>query len=171
MVSEKEIIEIRKKLEEYDRRIGEIESVLGQGGRKPTEEIGVNIEKGIEKLSGDAGISEEQLRSVFDFEEEDLSLIATVEGKNEAEKQFKATICILTAYHYCYDRDETRSQDLRKKLEWLGIKSLGILSANLAKYKQLIRPKGKSRSPQFAYKITYPGIKKGLEIIKGLASA
>lgn len=171
MISDEEIIKIKKMLEEHEKRIGKLESVLGQEERKPPKEIGLDIEKCI-KLSKDAGITEEQLRCVFDFEEVDLSLITTMlGGKNEAEKQFRATASILTTFHYCYNKDEIRSQDLRKKLEWLGIKSLANLSINLANYKQFILPKGKPKSPEFAYKITYPGIKKGLEIIKELASA
>jgi len=171
MIPGEEIIKIKKAVEDHEKRIEKLESVLGQGKGKPAEEIGIDIEKGIEILSKDAGITKEQLRCIFDFEKEDLNLIINIVGKNEAEKQFKTTLCILTAYHYCYGRDETRSQDLRKKLEWLGIKSLGILSVNLAKYKQLILPKGKPKSPEFRYKITYPGIRKGLEIIKESASA
>lgn len=166
-----ELMEIKQKLEEHEQRIGKLESFLRQGEGKPTKEISADIERHIEELSKDAGITEEELRCVFDFEKEDLNLITTVEGKNEAEKQLKATICILTAYHYCYGRDEISSQDLRKKLQWLGIKSLQTLSSSLTNYKQLILPKGKPKSPKFAYKITYPGIKKGLEIIKELASA
>ena len=170
-MSNEEIIKIKRVLGEHENRIEKLESILGQEKEKLTKEIGFDIEKDIENLSTDAGITKEQLRCIFDFEKEDLNLITSIEGKSEAEKQFEATICILTAYHYFYGRDETRSQDLRKKLEWLGIKSLGILSANLAKYKQLILPKGKPKSPEFRYKITYPGIRKGLEIIKELASA
>lgn len=166
-----ELMEIKQKLEEHEQRIGKLESFLRQGEGKPTKEISADIERHIEELSKDAGITEEQLRCIFDFEKADLNLITTVEGKNEAEKQFKATVCILTAYHCCYDRDEIRSQDLRKKLEWLGIKSLGNLSVNLANHKLFILPKGKTKSPEFSYKITYPGIKKGLEIIKELTMA
>jgi hypothetical protein len=171
MIPDEEIIEIKKKLEEHEKSIKKLESVLEQEKGKSTKEIGVDIGTVIEKLSKDAGIPEERVRHVFDFEDEDLNLIATVEGKNEDEKQFKATVCILTAYHYCYGRDEIKSQDLRKKLAWLDIKSLVNLSTNLAKYKRFIIPKGKPRSPEFSYKITIPGIKKGLEIIKELSGA
>ena len=167
MASDEEIIEIKKKLEEHEKRIRKLEVEKG----KSTKEISVDIERGIEKMSKNARIPEERIRCVFDFDEEDLSLIATVEGKNESEKQFKATVCILAAYHYCYGRDEIKSQDIRKKLEWFGIKSLVNLSTNLSEYKQFILPKGKPKSKEFSYKITLPGIKKGLEIIKELSGA
>jgi len=170
-MSNEEIIKIETVLREHENRIEKLESILGQGKEKLTKEIGFDIEKCIENLSTDAGITKERLRCIFDFEKEDLNLITTFAGKKEAQKQFKATVCILTAYHCCYGRDEIRSQDLRKKLEWLGIKSLGNISASFANYKQFILPKGKAKSPKFSYKITYPGIKKGLEIIKELAIA
>lgn len=171
MMSSEEITEVKGKLKELEERIGKLEHFLAREEGKSAEEPSIATEGRMEKLCEDAGITEEELKCVFDFEEEDLSLIATVEGKSEAVKQFKASVGILTAYHYCYRKDEIRSQDLRKKLEWSGIRSLGNLSANLANYKQLIRPKGKSGSPQFSYKITFPGIKKGLEIIREWASA
>ena len=129
------------------------------------------IRECLEKFSKDVGISEEQLMYIFNFGEDDLGLITVIKGKKESEKQIKATLCILTAYHYCYDSDEIRSQDLRKKLEWLGITSLVHLSLNLTKYKQFIISRGVPKSPNFSYKITYPGIKKGLEIIKELSDA
>jgi len=169
MTSDEEIRETKKKLEEHEERIRKLESFLEQKKEKPIKKVGIDIGADIGKLSKDAGINEEQLRHVFDFEKEDLSLIVTVEGKSEIEKQFKATVCILTAYHYCYNSDEIKSQGLRKKLEWLGIKSLVNLSSNLANYKQFVLPKGKPGSPKFSYKITFPGIKRGLEIIKELS--
>lgn len=171
MASDEEIIEIKKKLEEHEGRIKKLESFLEHQKERPKKETVAGIEEGIEKLSQDTGISKEQLRYVFEFEKEDLVLITAIEGKNESEKQFKATICILTAYHYCYDSDEIKSQDLRKKLQWLGIASLVNLSTNIAEYKQFILPKGKPKSKEFSYKITLPGIKKGLKIIKELSGA
>jgi hypothetical protein len=170
-MSSKEIIEIKKILENHEKRIKEIETRFGQKEEKPIEKIGVDIEEGIKSLSKEAGINEEQLRNVFDFEKSDLRLITTIGGENETEKQFKAAVCILTAYHYCYGRDEIKSQELRKKFEWLGITSLVNLSANLAKYKQFLIPKGKLKSPDSGYKITLPGIKEGLKNIKKLAEA
>ena len=167
MALEEEIAKIKKKLEKHERRIIQLEESLTQKREKKIEKD--NFEKKLEKFSIEAKISKEQLRHVFDFEEEGLRLIKTIEGKVESEKQIKATLCILTAYHYCYDSDEIRSQDLRKKLEWLGIGSLVNLSTNLANYKQFIIPKGKPSSSKYSYKITYPGIKRGSEIIKELS--
>jgi hypothetical protein len=171
MASDDEIMKIKKKLIEHEERIIRLESSLEQKKEKLIKEVGFDTEASMEKLSKEAGISKEQLRHVFDLEKEDLKLKTTVDGKNWGEKQFKATVCILTAYHYCYSRDEIKSQDLRKKLALLGIRSLENLSSNLAEYKQFILPKGKPKSKNFVYKITYPGIYKGLEIIKELSGA
>jgi hypothetical protein len=69
-------------LEEHEKRIRKLEIEKG----KSTKEISVDIERGIEKMSKNVRIPEERIRRVFDFGEEDLSLIVTVEGKNESEK-------------------------------------------------------------------------------------
>ncbi|MFH1774527.1 MAG: hypothetical protein ABH874_06175 [Methanobacteriota archaeon] len=164
---EQKIDEIFKILKKHDDRIKELEALAKGGQLKPVE---VSLDQGIKKLAADAGITEEQLKHVFDFEEEDLNLIAAIEG-NEAEKQCRATICILTALDYCYGKDIIESKILRKKLEKLGISSLNNLSTNLAKFANFIVPKGEPGSPNFCYKITLPGKKKGLEIIRELASA
>ena len=169
MVSENEIGKIKKILKEHESRIKRLESFFEEE-EKPIKKIDVGIEECIIKLSEEAGINEEKIRHVFDFNKKDLNLIKIIKDKKESTKQFKATVCLLTAYHYCYGNDKIKSRDLRKKLEWLGIRSLGNLSINLSQYKQYIIPEGKSRSPEFSYKITYPGIKEGLKIIKELSS-
>lgn len=169
MVPSEEITEIKKILEKHEERITKLENFIQVKEEKPIKEIVVDREERMEELSSKVGITKERLRCVFDFDKDDLTLIVDIEGKNEGERQLKAAVCILTAYHYCYARDTVKSQDLRKKLQWLGIKSLANLSSNLSEYKQFIIPKGKSKSKDFSYKITLPGLKKGTEIIKELS--
>ena len=170
MISENEFEKIKKTLEEHENRLKKLENLFEEEKEKPIKKIGVDIEECIKKLSKDADINVEEIRHIFDFNKEDVKLIKVIKNKKESEKQCKATVCVLTVYHYCYGKNEIKSRDLRKKLEWLGIKSLGNLSINLSHYKQYIIPVGKSGSPAFSYKITYPGIKKGLKNIKELAS-
>jgi len=170
MMPDGQIVQIQKKLEEHEERIRKLETLLQTEKEDARARSQPLVEAGSQKLSREAGITEEQLRYVFDFEEEDLNLIQPVHGQNEREKQFRASICILTGYHYCYGRDQIRSEELRKKLEWLGLKSLTNLSTNLSRYKMFIVPKGQPRSPTYGYKITLPGIKRAIETIKELAA-
>lgn len=128
-----------------------------------------SIKNKIKKLSEATGISEDLLKHVFHFEEKDIILLCVVTGNNEREKQLKTTLAILTAYHFCYEKDEIRSKELIEKLKYLGIGSLVNLSTNLKNYKQFIIAVGKQGSSAFSYKITYPGIKKGLSIINEFA--
>ncbi|WXG40453.1 MAG: hypothetical protein WED07_06500 [Candidatus Freyarchaeum deiterrae] len=171
MVSDEEINEIKKKLEDHEKRIKKLEEPFEQEKEMPLKDTGVDIEDVILKFSKEAEIKEEQVRNVFVFDKNDLNLKISVCGESEAEKQFKATVCILTAYHYCYGKDEIKSRDLRKKLKWLGIGSLGNLNQTFEEYKQFIIPVGIPSSTNFSYKINLPGIKEGLKTIKELAEA
>jgi len=164
---EQKINKISKILEDHEKRIRELENIAKKNRFKPPADLNERIKK----LFVDVGISEEQLRYVFDFEEDDLNLITSVEGKSEGEKQLSATLCILTGYEYCYGRDTIKSQILRDKLEKLGIRSLANLSTNLSKYPNYIISKGKRKSPNFMYKLTYPGKNEGLRIIKSLSKS
>lgn len=128
-----------------------------------------SIENKIKKLSEAAALSKDTLKNIFHFEDDYIILLCNIEGKNEAEKQLKATLVILTAYNHLYDKDRILSKDLVDKLKYLGIGSLVNLSTNLRKYRQYIIPLGKQGSSNFSYKITHPGIQKGLEIINELS--
>jgi len=171
MANESEIMKIlkghEKRIEEHEKRIEALEGI--PQSKEKTPEV-TSIDAQIKKFCSEIGISKEQLKSVFDISENDVVFITEMTGKNEIERQFNTTVCILTAYHYLFGEDIIKSKDLREKLKWLGIKSLGNLSMNLAKYKKYIIPIGKPASPAFSYKITYPGIKEGLDIIRSLPS-
>ena len=163
--------EITARLEDHERRITRLEGLLqGKKGR-PAKQETLDTANRMRPLAEAARLQEDQVKNVFDFSGEDIRLIAPIEGKDEREKQLKATLCILTAHHYCYDKDEMRSRDLREKLQWLGIKSLSNLSGNLGTFKQFLLPRGKAGSPEFQYKITFPGLKRGLQVIAELATA
>lgn len=131
--------------------------------KKPKPEI--ELKAKIENLAKDAGLTEEQLKHVFNFEENDLDLIAPIKGSWQ-EKQLKTTVTILTGLRYCYEKDKILSTHLKRKLENLGIGSLSQLGPTLSEHPQLIIPRGKGRFT--SYKITEPGKKEGLKIIKEL---
>jgi len=122
------------------------------------------IPKNAQKLCKATKMNLDDLEYIFDFEDENLELVANITGESEKEKQFKATLCILTAYNFCFGKKEITSSDLVRRLEDLGIGSLSNLSPYLSKYTQFIRVDGKTRT----YKIKGPGINKGKEIIREL---
>lgn len=168
MTLDKKILELENKLEEHEKRICTLEELCSRAKTKSIREGYGDSEQRLREFSEEIGIDVEQLKYVFHFGEEDLTLIAVIKGKKENERQLKATLCILTGYHYYYGEDEIRSQELRKKLRWSGIRSLTNLNSNLKRHRELLIPKGKPGSPEFRYQIIYPGIKKGIEIIKEL---
>jgi hypothetical protein len=124
----------------------------------------VNVPEYVEKLIKATKINLNDLELIFDFEEENLELVANITGESEKDKQFKATLCILTALNFCFGKKEITSTDLVKQLEDLGIGSLSNLSSYLSTFKQFVKVDGKTRK----YKIKGPGIKRGKEIIKEL---
>lgn len=129
-------------------------------------ETETNLPEYVQKLSKITKINVTDLEHIFNFEDENIELVANINAQNEKEKQFKATLCILTAYTYCFDQKEIKSSDLIKQLENLGIGSMSNLSPYLSTYTQFIKVDGKNRT----YKIKGPGINKGKEIIKELVS-
>lgn len=122
------------------------------------------------KILENTGINKNQLENVFNIEEDDFKVVATINGKNEVERQIKASLIILTAFYYCYGKDEIKSRELVNKLRWLGIKSLGNLSKNLKREEcsQFIIISGKGNN--INYQILNQGLKKGIEIIKEIAT-
>lgn len=164
MVTEEEFKKLSDEVKELKQLFEKHLPKLGEIKIRTT----INEDK-IQKLANDAGITLEKIKAVFDFGPEDLNLISLVTGKNEEEKQLKATLCVLTGYNHCYNSDSILSQKIRLKLEKLGIKSLANLSTNLANYPNYIVCNIEKGSKASSYKITYPGIKRGLEIIKDLA--
>ena len=130
--------------------------------------VEIGLEKRVERLAKDVSVTEEKLKNVFNFEEKNLDPIAPVKGSWQ-EKQLKATLVILTGLSYCYEKDEILSTHLKGKLGNLKIGSLSQLGPTLLEHPQLIVSKGEGRGT--SYKITVPGKKEGLKIIKELAQA
>jgi len=165
---ENEIKKIIKRLEDNEKRIIALEEILRKNKGKPMKKFDINAEECFQKLSKAVGIDKGKIKYIIDFEESDFFILVNIKGDSAAEKQINATLCILTIYNYCYETKEIESEILKNKLENLGITSLGNLNINLKKFRNFIIPRGKPRSHNFSYKITIPGINRGLEIIKEL---
>ena len=156
--------ETRKILENHEERIRKLEEFLPKKDltKKPTR----NLEELIKRLSSEIGIEIDCFYNLFFIDDEEILLLVSPKGKNEAEKQFKATIVILTISDYLFGEDFLQSSILNKKLRKLGIGSLVNLSTNLSKFKQFLIPRGKPKSTKFGFQITIPGKKEGIKIMK-----
>jgi len=160
--------EIRLILQNHEERLRKMEAIISSKGIKKSPNI--LYDEGISNLCKAAKISMNEFHSAFFNKDGALLLIIPPEGKNENEKQLKATLCILTANDYIFNTDFIKSRELLTKLKKLGIKSLGNLSTNMTKHRQLLILEGKSGSHNFGYRITIPGKKEGIRIIKELVS-
>jgi len=159
--------------EEIEKRFREIEKRLDLLEGAPKEKLKVktseNLEAKIKRLCEEAEITIENFYHIFFIEDNsDILLLKVPNGKNEAEKQHKISLLLLTASEYLFNQDFMKSSELIKKLEKLGVKSLVNLSTNLSKHRQFFIPRGKPKSKNFGFQITIPGKKEGLNIIKEL---
>ncbi|WJI09300.1 hypothetical protein FGU46_03900 [Methanobacterium sp. CWC-01] len=147
----------------------------GKNENLESSEVGEQVEdmgvsNRINYLLKEAEIDLNHIEKVFRIEEDDFKVVATIEGKNEVEKQIKATLPILTVYYYCFGKEKIQSRDLASKLRWLGIKSLANLSKNLKRpeCKPFVIVSGTGNN--LTYQILNQGLKKGVEIIRELSS-
>ena len=124
------------------------------------------IKEQIDVLAKKASVNKEDIYHLYDFDEK-VHLLIQPDGKNEGEKQLKATLLILTAYNHYFNEREISSSDLRNMLQDIGITSLVNLSTNLGEHRTLIlHKKGKKGSTKTYYRITIPGLQKGYSLIK-----
>lgn len=163
---------IKKILENHERRISALERLLLKGKveenlKEIPKRVEIGLEKNMGKLAKSAGIEIDQVKQIYDFEKEDLTLLVEAGGEDVGEKQLRATLVILVGLSYCYEKEEILSGVLGKKLKTLGI-SLANLARNLDEHPRFVLPVGKPKSTKFQYKITVPGKNEGLKIVREL---
>lgn len=122
----------------------------------------------VQKLSNLVNVDEDKLEQIINFKKDDFKVMTTIDGEKAIEKQFKATLIILTIYYIVYEKEEISSRELVEHLRWLGTGAYGHLTENLRKeeYKKFIDITGDGNN--LIYKINVNGIQKGKEIIKNL---
>lgn len=132
------------------------------------ESSAVEIEGRVAELAKRVGTSIEQLQNVVEFEKEKFHLIKALPFPSMKEKQQKASLIILTVGKLCYGVDEMRATEISSIME-----NIGVSSANYAYAMSQIRQEvlGKGAGKGTVYRITIPGVKKGLEIIKEIATS
>lgn len=124
-------------------------------------EINLNFnQEGLKNLCDFLDITEEELRKIVFFRENDLRIIDTgfLDSKKIKEKQLDSSLLHLLVYKYCFNVEKCPSGLLRDKLKLLGIKSLVNLSSHLHKFSEyIIHEAGKKGSTNNYYLITLPG--------------
>jgi hypothetical protein len=156
--------DIQKILENHEKRITDLEKRLP----KEVETIPISLEEGIKKFANKLGISEIQIKSVFDFEADSLNLIR-IDGNDEREKTQNATLVLLLGYRHCYNNDEVSSIEIRRNLAENKI-SINNFSTHLNRIiTSFLRRKGAVKSAKTSYKLTIPGEVKAKEIVKRIA--
>jgi hypothetical protein len=164
-MNEDQYLKIEGWLKSIDSRLNRIESILTPESKASSTRI-ITQPPGIEKLAISLNCSTEDIYNIISFENDrDFTFLFNIDGKKESDKQLNATLSLLTVLYYCNGEDEMTVTDLKKKLEFWGIKSLDHLSHTLKKQRQLIVLKGKGRGSKFNYKITQPGLVEGIKIL------
>lgn len=161
---------IEKRLSDMERKISEIDKRIPKTEEEKVEAIPTSLEEKIKKFASKFGILENQLRNVFDFDTNALTLIK-VKGKSEREKTQNATLAVLFGYKYCYGKNEVMSMEIRRNVAENGISLNNFATYLNAIIPSLIRRRGKPKSVKTTYRLTVPGEVKAREIIKDFATA
>lgn len=165
MTLERDISEIKKRLEEHKRRIEDLEKAISSRATEKDIVSVPGIEGGIAKLAKRIGIDKEKVREIFDLEEDALTVVKTI-GEKDKEKTQNITMLVLTGYRYLYGKNDILAQEIRRN-----VAENNIPLSNFATYlnemcPSLLRRKGKFRSPKTGYRLTVLGESRGRELIK-----
>jgi predicted RNase H-like nuclease (RuvC/YqgF family) len=169
MTDSVEILKIREKLEEHEKRITYLEKFFAEPKKSEsirTEKSSIPISKWAEKLS----ISKDRIEELFDIENDSLTLVK-VSGKDDKEKTKNVTLLALLGYKYLLGKNDILSQELRRN-----VAENRIPVNNFATYinditPSLIRRKGVARSPKTTYKLQSLGEAEAKQLLKEVIEA
>jgi len=164
-MSNEDIIEkIKKQLEEHAGRIQELERILIGERREERHTIGKPTEA-IKRLAEKAKVSEEDIKKIFDLEENSLTLVKVI-GEDNEERTKSLTLLVLLGYKCFFDMNDVLSQEIRRNLAENRV-SLSSYSYYLnAITPSFVRRKGKVKSPKTTYRLTTLGEAEAREVLK-----
>jgi hypothetical protein len=163
-MSNKEIVEIKAKLEELEGRIYRLEETP-TATRNKKASIEAKPDHLIERLAQKIGVDPEGIKKIFDIEGESLTLVS-IFGKDDKERTKNATLLILIGYKYLFGRDDVLSQEVRRNVAENRV-PLNNFSEHLNRITpSLIRRKGKTRSPKTTYRLTSLGEAEARELLR-----
>lgn len=166
MKNEDELMEIKKKLEEHEKRISSLERLMLKFEEKPAP----IKEPGFEKLARKVGVDVEKIKGLFDIENSTLTLLKAI-GKDVKEKTQKISLVVLLGYKYILGSERVSATELRRN-----VAENRIPLDNFARHlngiiPSLIRRIGKKKSPKTAYRLTPMGEAEAKDIIKELCGS
>jgi hypothetical protein len=104
-----------------------------------------NLGARIEELAAKCTLSVEQLKNIFDFQEDGPLFTVPLHGSH-AEKQVLVSRYLLTAYHEAYGKEWVR---LNQILAEHGVGSLDNLAFNLKKHSDMFRQRGRKKASEY----------------------
>lgn len=119
-------------------------------------------ESGLIKLARDAGITEIDLRNIYDLKDGRVYIHKLIDGQAESDKQKKVTKLALIANEYILGKGDLSGKALGAYMRELGIGNMGNLATNLKSDSGIYRL-GNS------YKLNQQGRASALTLIKELA--
>lgn len=125
------------------------------------------VEERIVRFAKRCNLSVTELRDVIESEEDGPIFIGKIEG-TDAEKQVKASQCLLATYENVHQRDWIEASMLSQNLADSGV-PLANLARSLKSQKEIFRKMGKKKK-NTKYKLTGLGKKKAYELIRKLAT-
>jgi len=162
---EKEVAELKLKLEEHEKRIKSLENMIL--GRK-TEEITLMEGKvDFERLYEKIGVNSEKIRELFDIENNSLTLLKVM-GEDERDKTKKISLAVLLGYKYAFGNEQVLAKEIRRNVAENRMPVNNFATYLNEMIPSLIRRIGKPRSPKTTYKLTPLGEAEAKEILKKL---
>lgn len=162
MEIEKEIIKIKKTLDNQEKRISRLEETKSTSPlvAKPSASL---------QLFKKTGISADKMKEVFDLEGDILTVIKST-GKDDEEKTRNITLLTLIGHQYFMGENQVSSGEIRRNVAENHI-SLNNFGSYLKKIiPTLIIRKGKPKSPKTSYRLTVSGDVKARELIKNMST-
>lgn len=158
---------VKRQLEDHEKRILGLEKILGEGKKEEPHEI-ARPKNGIKRLAAKISISEEDIKKIFDLEENSLTLVKVI-GEDDKERTKSLTLLVLLGYQYLFGVGEVLSHEIKRNAA-----ENRIPVNNFATYlneitPSLIRRKGKPGSTKTAYRLTTSGEVEARELLKNLA--
>jgi hypothetical protein len=159
-----DIEKIKKILDDHESRL----RLLEQKMESPTIQEGSVIkEASIEKLAEKVGSNIEKLESLFDIENNTLTLLK-VEGNDEADKTKKISLMVLLGYKYIFGNENVLSKEIRRNVAENKIPLNNFATYLNEMIPSMVRRIGKRKSKTTKYKLTPPGETEAKEIVKQL---
>ena len=161
-----EIDELKKILTNHEERL----KVLEQKLLASTIEDRMPIKGfGITKLAERVGLSAEKLDSLYDADNNTLTLLR-VEGSDEAEKTKRISLMVILGYKYIFGNESVLSSEIKRNVAENRVPLNNFASYLNEMMPSQIRRIGKPKSKNTKYKLTTPGEVEAKEMVKQMCN-